>query len=160
MPLLPKRNPYFPSASTAYGESTFICPGNFISQSYAGKSYKVWNYHYNVTSVENIAGGLGTSHTFELPEIFGPGNANDRANASYSSYNAPIVPVVMDYFTSFVRTLYPHKYKAAGAPVWEDFGRERGRLLLQTNAPVMETVPKDQFERCEFWESLGVVMQQ
>jgi len=158
MPPLPEHNAYFPSASAAYGESTFTCPGNIVS----GALSKVWNYRYNVTSLSNIAAGLGTTHTFELPAILGPGNAGDSVSAS--GYNAQIVPVVMDYWISFVESLNPNTFRSGDSPVWEGFGsggEQNGRrLLLETNGTVMETVPRDQVERCGFWRSLVGVLEQ
>jgi acetylcholinesterase len=160
MPALPEHAAFFPSASAAYGESTFTCPGNFISGTLAAYSSSVWNYHYNVTSVENVAAGLGTTHTFELPAILGPGNAGDSPTDSYSSYNSEIVSVVMDYWMSFVRDLDPNTFKDPNSPVWESFGSKGRRLLLQTNATIMENVPQDQVDRCSFWKGLAVIMEQ
>lgn len=157
---LPDHAAFFPSASAAYGESTFTCPGNFISDSLAASSSSVWNYRYNVTSAANAAAGLGTTHTFELPAILGPGNAGDSPTDSYATENAEIVPVVMSYWTSFIRDLNPNTFKAPGTPEWESFGREGRRLRLQTNATAMEVVPRDQNERCSFWKSLAVIMEQ
>ena len=42
-PPLPKHAAFFPSLSTAYGETTFTCPGLEISAALA-KSTKSWNY--------------------------------------------------------------------------------------------------------------------
>jgi acetylcholinesterase len=40
---LPQHAPFFPSASAAYGETTFTCPGLEISSALA-KYTKSWNY--------------------------------------------------------------------------------------------------------------------
>ena len=165
MPPLPKHAAYFPSASAAYGESTFTCPGNFISLTFANtiSPYKVWNYRYNVLQANNVASGIGVPHTFESPAIFGLGNANDNVLSSYATYNAEIIPVVMDYWISFVRELTPNRYKYRGAPHWESFGdgKDGGRrILLQTNETSMEKIPTDQVERCEFWRGLAITMEQ
>lgn len=87
------------------------------------------------------------------------GNANDALSSSYSTYNAPIIPIVMDYWISFVRELSPNRYKSAAAPHWESFGDGR-RLVLRTNATGMEVVDGAQWERCAFWEGLAGVMEQ
>jgi acetylcholinesterase len=165
MPPLPEHAAYFPSASAAYGESTFTCPGNFISLTFATalSPYKVWNYRYNVLQANNVASGIGVPHTFESPAIFGLGNANDNVLSSYATYNADIIPVVMAYWISFVRELTPNRYKYGNAPHWESFGdgKDGGRrILLQTNGTVMEKVPADQVERCEFWRGLSITMEQ
>jgi acetylcholinesterase len=165
MPPLPKHAAYFPSASAAYGEATFTCPGNFIALTFAKtlSPYKVWNYRYNVLQANNVASGLGVPHTFESPAIFGLGNANDNILSSYATYNAEIIPVMMDYWISFVRELTPNRYKYSGAPHWESFGdgKDGGRrIVLQTNETAMEKIPADQLERCEFWRGLAITMEQ
>lgn len=166
MPALPKHAAYFPSASAAYGETTFTCPGIFMSLALAqyNDPYQVWNYRYNVLDTRNVAGGIGVPHTFELPAIFGLGNANDNPASSYSTYNAEMIPVVMQYWISFVKELSPNPCKDPSAPRWESMGEGGGsslrRLVLQTNATAMETIPNDQLERCLFWKSLAVKMEQ
>ncbi|KUJ16870.1 triacylglycerol lipase-like protein [Mollisia scopiformis] len=161
MPPLPKHAAYFPSASAAYGDSTFTCPGNLLASSFStyNTPYQVWNYRYNVLQANNVAAGLGVPHTFESPAIFGVGNAGDNPNSSYATYNADIVPVLMNYWISFARDLSPNRYKFAEAPHWESFGNGR-RILLQTNGTVMETVPEELVQKCEFWKGLAVTMEQ
>jgi len=165
MDALPEHAAYFPSAAAAYGESTFTCAGNYISQTFAtmnGPS-KVWNYRVNILQPEYVADGLGVPHTSETPAIFGLGNVHDDISSSYSNTNADIIPVVMDYFISFIRELSPNSYKFASAPYWESFGNGTDggrRLKLQTDATVMEKIPKDQVKRCEFWRGLALTMEQ
>jgi carboxylesterase type B len=171
MPPLPDHAAYFPSASAAYGEATFTCPGLLISNSFATdvSPYKVWNYRYNVHTAAFDALGLGVPHTFETAAIFGPGNVGDTAaqdlQNGYTTYNAGIVPIVMNYWISFVRDLSPNRYKYASAPHWESFGDGRNggrRIVLQSNGTesVMEVVPATQVDRCAFWKGLSVVMEQ
>ncbi|TVY53922.1 Lipase 3 [Lachnellula cervina] len=162
---LPEHAAYFPSAAAAYGETTFTCVGNYISQTFATMNdpYKVWNYRVNILQPDDVAAGLGVPHTSETPAIFGLGNVNDDVSSSYSNVNAEIIPVVMDYFISFIRDLSPNRYKFASAPHWESFGDgiDGGRRLkLQTNATVMEKIPQDQVKRCEFWRGLALTMEQ
>ena len=169
MPPLPAHAAYYPSAAAAYGETTFTCVGNFIASVYA-KSWspsRVWNYRYNVQMDGYIAAGLGVPHTIESEAIFGVGNVNDDANAEaetgYTTYNTEIIPVVMNYYISFIRDLNPNRYKYEGAPQWESFGDgEDGgnRLMFQTNATAMEQIPQGQVARCEFWKGLALEMEQ
>ncbi|KAG4025610.1 hypothetical protein MFRU_054g00390 [Monilinia fructicola] len=166
-PPLPNHAPYFPSASAAYGETTFTCPAIMISiaLTYWNNSNQVWHYRYNVQDTNNIASGLGVPHVFELPAIFGPGNTNE-GSTSYTTYNKNIVPVVMKYWISFVRSLSPNPGKDASAPHWPTMGTSSAaggtlrRLVLQTNASVMENIPDDQLARCIFWKGLAVKMEQ
>ena len=171
MPPLPLHAAYFPSAAAAYGEATFTCPGLFISNSFATalSPYKVWNYRFNVHSTVLDALGLGVYHTFEIIPIFGVGSVGETADqdlaTGYTTYNADIIPVVMNYWISFVRDLSPNRYKYPSAPHWESFGDGKNggrRIVLQSNGTTseMEVVPAAQVKRCAFWKGLAVVMEQ
>ncbi|KUJ24640.1 alpha/beta-hydrolase [Mollisia scopiformis] len=161
MPPLPKHAAYFPSAEKAYGEVTFICPGILISDSvskYYGPT-QVWNYRYNVLEADNVENGLGVPHVFETPAIFGLGlsGAQYGEGTSYANYNSAVVPEVMDYWIHFVRYLNPNSVeeKSTG-PYWSTWvsGNDRQRIVIQTNMTRMETVPRNQRERCQFWQEL------
>lgn len=161
---LPNHAAYFPSAAAAYGDGTFTCPGNEIAETMS-KFYdpsKVWNYRYNVIDPGNVAAGLGVTHTFETAAIFGPGFAGSVADSYYTT-NAEIVPVVMNYYISFIRALDPNVYRYPGTPVWEtwgDFGGGRGfRLKFETNDTVMEEVPQQLADRCALWKDLSNAME-
>jgi carboxylesterase type B len=171
MPPLPVHAAYFPSAAAAYGEATFTCPGLFISNSLATalSPYKVWSYRYNVHSAVLDALGLGVYHGSEILPIFGLGNVGDTPDqdleTGYSTYNADIVSVIMNYWISFVRDLSPNRHKYANAPHWESFGDGKNggrRIVLQSNGTksVMEVVPAAQVQRCAFWKELAVIMEQ
>lgn len=156
----PMHAAYFPSAAAAYGEVTFTCPGNGLAEFMAeGLSPdQVWNYRVNIQDPQNIAAGVGVPHVFEQSAILGPGNAGVAA-ASWTSTNAAIVPVVMMYWISFVRSLNPNTYKYSLAPEWDtwgDLGSGLGnRLKLETNDTVMEEVPQEQADRCSLWRRLS-----
>lgn len=156
---LPKHAPYFPSASAVYGESTFICPSITMLQSYVQyfSPNETWSYRVNIQDEDNINNGLGTPHTFETPALFGPGYADSPG--SFDTYNAPIVPVMMNYWISFVRSLDPNHYKFSTAPHWENFGQRQRRIILQTDATLMELVPNDQLARCRFWKNLTATLE-
>ncbi|ROW11572.1 hypothetical protein VMCG_01276 [Cytospora schulzeri] len=169
-PAAPEHEAWFPSTSTAYGEATFICPAISILKAYAaqgrsgndtdtstdsgsgsGNDTKLWLYRYNVLDDDNAARGLGVPHLWESYAVFGPANlAGQAAPQSYLTYNAPVVPVVMDYFLSFVRTRDPNTLRAPGAPAWGAWGAWGGdaaaaatngtRLVLETNNTRMEEV--------------------
>lgn len=105
----------------------------------------------------------------ELPTIFGPAALPfPSVDASFRTYNKPLVPVVMSYFISFVRDHNPNTYQNEGSPFWGNFGEEGKfgddaggegqRLVLQTNATAMEDVPDDLVDKCKFWRSLGDLM--
>ncbi|KAK1768319.1 Alpha/Beta hydrolase protein [Phialemonium atrogriseum] len=218
-PALPKHGPWFPTASLAYGEATFICPTinvlaalaaggggggvappapSSLSSSSSSSSSSpthvigpdIFAYRYDVRDADNAAAGLGVPHIFEAAAVFGPGpggvGAAGPAAAGYGTYNAPIVPVVMDYFISFVRALDPNPFRDGGAPRWEGWwsgcgggwlgdgdggwaddglwrrGPRRSwrRLVIDTGNTRMEDVPAEQVDRCDFWASLASTTRQ
>jgi len=154
---------YFPSASAAYGEATFTCPGLEISASISQylSASQSWNYRYNVQDQANIAMGLGVPHTSETPAIFGVGYAGGEGT-SLATYNAAVVPIVMDYYISFVKTLDPNTLRNEAAPYWAPFEVQgvQQRLKIEMGSTEMEAVPQAQKERCELWWSLATVMEQ
>lgn len=158
----PKHNAWFPTASAAYGDCTFTCPGNYLSTSMARylDPSRVWNYRFNVIDPDNVANGLGVPHAFEMTAVLGVGNVGYSA-PSYSGINAAIIPVTMAYYISFVRTLNPNTLRHAGSPTWDAFGDGTGkRLKLQTNQTAMEVVPESQVRQCALWRSLAPELEQ
>ena len=76
------------------------------------------------------------------------------AAKSYYTYNAPVVPLVMNYYISFVRTLDPNLLRLEGAPEWGNWeGGER--LVIELGETRMETVDDGERERCAFWEGVA-----
>ncbi|KAK5654972.1 hypothetical protein OQA88_6730 [Cercophora sp. LCS_1] len=160
LPALPQHAPYFPVASLAYGEATFVCPTiNVLNHLLKNGIPKAFAYRYDVRDNENAAAGLGVPHLFEAAAIFGPGNIG-WARESYWTYNAEIVPVVMHYWISFVRALDPNVYRFEGSPEWGVWDGGWRRLLMETGHVRMERVGEEERGRCRFWEGLGVIMEQ
>lgn len=176
LPALPRHESWYPTASKAYGEATFICPNvnilNGLSRSARDvntqqvalantkNATRLFAYRYNVQDYDNIASGIGVPHIFDSPAIFGPGNCPTAP--SYWTYNAPIVPVFMAYHISFVRSLDPNTYRRRGGPVWEAWGGgdSMRRLVVETGNTRMETVPGEEAGRCEFWLRMGDILEQ
>jgi acetylcholinesterase len=158
---LPKHEAYFPMAAAAYGDSTFICPGNLMAATVAKafSSRQVWSYRFNVRDPTEIANGMGVPHIFDMPAIFGIGETNEPTD-SYANSNANIVPITMDYYLSFVKALDPNVYRNKDAPQWQPWGSEAGeRLKLQTNSTQMESVPRFQIECCSMWKKFAADME-
>ena len=129
----------------------------------------LWSYRYNVQDADNAAAGLGVPHLFEAAAVFGPDSIAGGSPPSYYSYNAPIVPLVMDYWISFVKSLDPNPHRNAAAPRWEPWrsgpaggagAGGRRRLVFETGNLTMEDVPADEVDRCLFWLSLTNVTEQ
>ncbi|KAK4128416.1 alpha/beta-hydrolase [Parathielavia appendiculata] len=161
LPPLPAHNPWFPTASKAYGEATFICPQHNV-QTYLditansrNATNRLYTYRYNVLDSENLAAGLGVPHLFDAAAIFGP-DALPAARASYKTYNAGVVPLLMGYWLSFVRTLDPNRHRMPGSPVWEAWDhRSTKRLVIETVGARMDGGDDGEKERCRFWLGLG-----
>ena len=115
-----------------------------------------------MTDPTQVADGLGVPHTVELAAVWGL--ANPGAPDSYSTpLNAPIIPIVQGYWTSFMRSLDPNVHRAKGSPEWVPWGSANAngkRVLLMTNETRVETVPTDQQERCNFLQTLAIGLQQ
>lgn len=160
-PSFPNSGRFWRQIGNAYGELRYTCPGVFVSQQLADRKVPSWNYRWNVIDPEDNAEGLGVTHTVEIHAIWGPENTRNQSPASYrlGGVNAPIVPVVQGYWTSFIRSFNPNQYKKEGTPTWEEWGEQR-RLMFQTNRTRMEEVSEEQKRRCEYLLSLGVDLKQ
>jgi acetylcholinesterase len=161
--IFPHHTPWFTPAEMAYGEAIFICPGIEITKSLAHYTSpsKTWNYRYDVYDEADESAGVGVPHVSEKPAIFGPGNAGSCDGCSYLTYNKPIVPIVMNYWISFIRSLDPNTHKDPAGPEWQPWGTNGGqRLRILLGATEMEPVPDDQLERCALWKSLASVTEQ
>ena len=161
----PPNAAFFPSAADAYGDSTFTCGGLVLSDAIAKylSPRKIWNYRYDVVDPANAARGLGASHTSEIPAIFGPGFAGPgSANNALVSTNAAVVPIVMDYYLSFVQTLNPNTKKSPTAPTWVAYDADGTpqRLKIEVVGSEMERIPRIQQRRCALWDRLSPIMQQ
>ncbi|KAM0434626.1 hypothetical protein ACHAPT_003724 [Fusarium lateritium] len=156
-PRLPKHDIWFPSASRAYGEVTFICPVNNILNAVSSSSNgtDIWSYRYNVQIKEFVEAGRGVPHVANTPAVFGPSMTPSQSGASYRTYNAPMVPIVMNYWISFVRALDPNKYRYEDTPRWENWGDDQRRLVFELGNMTMESVDKGERERCEAWLDMG-----
>ncbi|KAI0450512.1 alpha/beta-hydrolase [Xylaria acuta] len=161
---LPNHAAWFPSTAKAYGEATFTCPVSHILNSYTRytNTSRAWGYRYDVRDAENEAAGLGVPHIFESWAIFGPDSpaGPGRGPRGYYTYNSGVVPVMMDYWISFVRTLDPSTLRFPGTPTWTGWGCEGKRLLVRTGNVSIERAPDDQEARCAFWKALAPVMRQ
>lgn len=172
----PRPNPvalhaaWFPSAEQAYGESTLTCPAMHIldaAERFQGNhghegqpDPSLWSYHMNIYDQDYVSRGLGCPHGYEEGIIFGPNSTNNpgryQSPASLYTYNAPLVPVIMNYWISFVRTLSPNTYRHPSAPEWQSWAEKKSgaKLLVRLNELYMEAVPKAQRERCAFWNRM------
>lgn len=171
--LYPNATRYWHPVSNAYGELRYKCPGIAMSKIYDKAGVPNWNYHYSVLDPADQASGKGVWHVVELNAIWGPENMwwsetiSNPPPESYYTSNAPIIPVMQGYWTSFIRSFNPNTYRYPGSPKWETWsggGRGGGegyqRLFIRTGETRMESVPENQRERCEYLTSIGVDLKQ
>lgn len=149
----PNAGAYWSATAKAYGEMRYNCPGIFISGAISHfSSLGSWNYHWDVLSAANAASGYGVTHTAEVASIWGHSSPPDSA----------LIPTIQAYWTSFIRTGDPNRYKLREAPEWEQFSVEKRRLhfVNQVGDVAMENVPDGQGERCIFLSWIGPSIQQ
>jgi carboxylesterase type B len=157
----PDSQPYWRPTSDAYGEMRYICPGIDMSSVYTKAGINSWNYHYAVQDPDSEASGKGVAHTVEANAIWGPDYVTGEPPSSYFTSNAPIVPVMQGYWTSFIKSFDPNPHRYPGSPEWNTWGNEgHRRIFIVTNKTRMEAVPVDQRERCEYLISIGPELQQ
>ncbi|KAH1493264.1 hypothetical protein LV164_007445 [Aspergillus fumigatus] len=158
----PDASVWWRPASNAYGEMCYICPGINMSAVYENAGVKSWNYHYAVEDEAAQASGTGVSHTVEVNAIWGPKYTNGGAPPSYTTTNAPIVPVMQGYWTSFIKTFNPNTHRYPGSPEWKTWGDGGGynRNFIKTNETKMESVPIDQKQRCGYLTNIGTALGQ
>ncbi|KAH9905988.1 alpha/beta-hydrolase [Xylariomycetidae sp. FL2044] len=158
---------YWRQVSDAYGDMRYMCPGLFISTAMAqhgvGQSY---NYRYNVEDPEQVAEGEGVPHTVELAAIWGPENMGEGSDPPASYYpngsNAAAVPMMQGYWTSFIRTFDPNKYREPGSAIWEVWSqRAQSRMLFETGGKSrMEILDDKTKNRCDYFSDIGVDIRQ
>ncbi|KAF2091790.1 putative triacylglycerol lipase [Saccharata proteae CBS 121410] len=162
-PEFPGAGRYWRQASDSYGQMRYTCPGLFCSTSLSDDcGIPSWNYLYSVHDPTSDANGYGVSHTIEVNAIFGPNNTNGGAPASYYTSNAGVVPVIQGYWTSFIRSYDPNKYRLPGTPKWERWnGAEQPRLVFNTGGNVtVNAVDNVTRERCSYLNNIGVSVKQ
>ncbi|KKZ63977.1 cholinesterase [[Emmonsia] crescens] len=171
--LYPKTNHVFPGSknhgaywrqgSNAYGEMRYNCPALVITiaGSMHGDATKVWNFHYDVEDPPAMKSGIGVSHTADLPAIWGPEHGYGPKSYMGKGVNAPIVPVMQGYWTSFIRSFDPNKHRAKGSPQWgtvmtaKNNGKGLHQLYVKTGKTKTRPIDNKLIERCEYLRCVG-----
>ncbi|KAL3441434.1 Alpha/Beta hydrolase protein [Aspergillus insuetus] len=160
-PPVPRHAAYFPTASAILTDVSFTCPGLEMTRTASlWDSTMSWNYRYNVQDPTSLAMGWGVPHTVETTAIFGLEYGGSIGFPSLLDTNAPIIPIVMNYFVSFVRELDPNVLRHETAPVWQPWGAAQQRLKIETNNTLMERVSRDQQGRCALFKKLAPITKQ
>ncbi|EKD12777.1 carboxylesterase [Drepanopeziza brunnea f. sp. 'multigermtubi' MB_m1] len=139
------------NAANAIGDIGTHCIIKNIQDFIAADGGLTWNYKYTVLDPTDEAIGFGAWHTVDAYALWGPSRTDGGAPATYTTTNAPIIPLVRKYLTSFMRTLDPNIDREVGAPDWTTWnGAEtRERLFIQTNNTKMEVMSEAQSLRCQ-----------
>ncbi|KAK1976539.1 carboxylesterase [Colletotrichum cereale] len=154
---LDKAQPVFPDSgklwrqlANAHGDFRAHCITKVFQDAMARDGVRTFNYRYGVLDEEQEALGFGAYHTVELNGVFGPDNTDGGPPKSYSTTNAPIVPLTQAYWASFVRSLDPNAAGIVpGMPEWEAWTVDgKRRLLFQNNTGTMEGMPAAQQDNC------------
>ncbi|KAI7972904.1 hypothetical protein EIK77_000791 [Talaromyces pinophilus] len=157
-PVYERTGKYWQGVSNAYGEIRYICPAIYILSAYSGDSATInsnWGYHYAVLDSDAVTSGYGTTHTIEVNAIWGPQYVSAKPPASYSTSNGEIVPLMQQYWTSFIRSYNPNTYRAAGSPKWQPWGDGYKQMFIQTGDTRMIAVSDDQKTRCKYLQSIA-----
>ncbi|KAK8064298.1 triacylglycerol [Apiospora saccharicola] len=149
--------------ANAHADFRSTCVTRAIADGLAAAGVPTFSYRYAVRDPEQDALGFGAYHTVELNGVFGPDNTDGAPPKSYRAgqINAPIVPVTMAYWASFVKTLDPNAARAAGSPEWKPWtvaGRER--LRFETGAGMgMESMNDTQKANCDMFAPMMLAIE-
>ncbi|KAK7963359.1 triacylglycerol [Apiospora saccharicola] len=149
--------------ANAHADFRSTCVTRAIADGLAAAGVPTFSYRYAVRDPEQDALGFGAYHTVELNGVFGPDNTDGAPPKSYRAgqVNAPIVPVTMAYWASFVKTLDPNAARAAGSPEWKPWtvaGRER--LRFETGAGMgMESMNDTQKANCDMFAPMMLAIE-
>jgi hypothetical protein len=131
-------------------ELKLTCIATFFSDMHAAAG-ATSNYHYRYNVLDTTPGGLAdqgifTPHTSELYAIWGTNNTDGGDPKCFKLGSASggcseAIRIVQSYWISFVRTLDPNTFRAAGAPKWETWTINSPRRIVFDNAnATMETM--------------------
>ncbi|KAG4438236.1 hypothetical protein IFR05_006264 [Cadophora sp. M221] len=126
-------------------ELKLTCVAAFFSDMYASANVAAnYHYRYNVLDPTLADQGIFTPHTSELYAIWGPNNT-DGGDPKCFKTSADTggcmesISVVQSYWISFVRSLEPNTFRAAGVPVWEPWSiAVPNRIVFDNKDATME----------------------
>ncbi|KAK0384680.1 hypothetical protein NLU13_8766 [Sarocladium strictum] len=156
----PSRGCYWRQVSNVYQEARYMCPALFmnaaISQHGQPRSYA---YLWNVEDPEQVASGLGVPHTVEVKAMFAPGYPKTQPSYEEGGINAKAVHVLQAYWTSFIRTLDPNKYRLEGSARWEQWTSKSAERLVFGTRGTTKMAPIGELKtRCDYWQKNGLDM--
>ena len=148
--------PYWHHPSRAYGRTRYICPSIHVSDLMKSNGHTaIWNYRYNVLDPVANEQLKGVTHGSEGPAVWGPKYTG--APKSYYHENAPIVPIVQAYWTSFMKNFDPNKDRAVGSKEWSKWDG-KSQLLFETGDTRMAPLLEEHKRECEYLNGVAVEM--
>ena len=142
--------------SDIYGDIRYACPGTFISSMYTDYGVSnAWNYRYAVEDPADMESGLGVPHVVETNAIWGPDYTGGGAPDSYYEENAPIVPIMQAYWTSFIRTFDPNTYRDEASVEWDSWDSNT-RIFIKTDDIHMEELSESQNAKCDYLGDISI----
>ncbi|KAH9214698.1 Alpha/Beta hydrolase protein, partial [Leptodontidium sp. 2 PMI_412] len=106
-------------------ELKLTCVAAFFSDIYASGNVPAnYHYRYNILDLTLADQGIFTPHTRELYAIWGPNNTDGGDPKCFKTPADSVgckesISIVQSYWISFIRSLDPNTFRAAGAPLWE-----------------------------------------
>lgn len=152
---------YWRQASNTYQEVRYMCPALYANSVMTKASEKSWAYRWNVEDPEQMEEGLGVPHTSELEAWLGSEyTENEPESYKPGGVNEDVSPVIQGYWTSFIRTLDPNKYRKNGTAEWKAWSDDsQARLMFGTGGTSeMEDIDEGLKRRCDYWVRHGVEM--
>lgn len=131
------------------GELKTQCPSMWFSDMHAAAGVRAnWHYRYNV--LDTTPGGLRdqglfSPHTNELFAIWGANNTDGNDPKCYTIPTsrggcADAIPIVQNYWLSFIKTLDPNTLRLPGTPEWKPWDIDGARRIVFDNGnATMET---------------------
>lgn len=159
----PNEGCYWRQAADVFGDIRFMCPSVFMARKLAQLgSSSSYAYRWNVEDPGLMEAGLGVPHTVETDALLGPEFGKDDVPQSYlpGGINEQASPIIQAYYTSFIRSFDPNKYRHPGSAKWRPWGEGKdSRLVFQTaGVTEMENIGEDLEQKCEYWVKHGVEM--
>lgn len=158
----PNTGCYWRQASNVYQEVRYMCPALHANAIMSASGLPSFAYQYNVEDPTQVELGLGVPHTIDLEALIGA-EYTDEAPESYKpgGINERATPVIQGYWTSFMRTLEPNKYREKGTAEWkpwEGVKRQKRMVLGTGGATEMVDIGDGLRTRCEYWVRNGIDM--
>lgn len=155
----PNEGCYWREVSNVYQEVRYMCPSLYVTTEMINYGMSSsWEYIWSVVDREQEAEGLGVAHTREFYAILGSEYV-DNAPDSYKpgGINALATPIIQGYWTSFIRSLDPNKYRKPGTAEWTKYSKNNeARLEFQKGGETaMQPIDDGLKERCEFWARIA-----